>query len=261
MMRAISKDNNKKLIITINVMNAIFTTAAIFVIIAVSIFFGAKKFNIVSRNVTTGVFVTGFLIVFFMLIFCTIMAITSGVLVIRTIKETTRKVLESRQLTERDQTNLNIKENSQSEIRSSMEFNVFEKRVTSPFKITFGLLLGLCCCVLVQLVSIAVASTAAILENYKVIWHFFNCLGVLIFAVLVLFLFYPLFLHSENALKEIEKRKNGMLKQGESQFLKKIKSEIVNEEVVVIGSLDSPTSATPSSYDAATPVGMIECEN
>ncbi|KAL9643982.1 hypothetical protein ABK040_005450 [Willaertia magna] len=167
----------------------------------------------------TYVFPVAAVVVLLMFSFVIALVIISGVLVIRTIKKTTQNVSQSIQ---KNVSKLN------SSGRISLDQS-FEKRVQSPFKITIGLMIGLVLCILLEIVSIGLAAGVTSFENVKAVWHFFNCLGVLIYSVLVLFLFYPLFLDSEMALKEIEKRNQTM----KESSVNKTQSKNQNSQAIV----------------------------
>ncbi|EFC45936.1 predicted protein [Naegleria gruberi] len=201
LLRAISNKTHRIIEIIILIANVVVVIIGVLVVVAVSALYAIKKFEIISNNYLTYAFVASFIAIFIILIFLSSLIITSGILVMRTIKQTTRNVTQSIR-----NTSLSDTQNSAPTNRASFEIKSFEKRVQSPFKITFGLLLGLLLCILLEIISLALASTVTSSEDFKAIWHFFNCLGVLIYAVLLMLLFYPMFLDSENALKEIEKR-------------------------------------------------------
>lgn len=57
----------------------------------------------------------------------------------------------------------------------------------NPFIVTLGLMIGLILCILCQILAAAIASSVATGQTgLKIIWHFFCCLTVVIFAVLSL---------------------------------------------------------------------------
>jgi len=109
------------------------------------------------------------------------MVFASGILIINTVKRISGKV---------------------SSAVSSGQQNIMH----NPLTITFALLVGLILCVLLMLVSFAIGSiVASFVDDYKAVWHFFNCLGVLIFVVIILFLFYPMFIDTEQLVNQFEK--------------------------------------------------------
>ncbi|KAG2374007.1 hypothetical protein C9374_011672 [Naegleria lovaniensis] len=190
--RAISKTAHRRIEILMNVVTVLFCIVVELIVSLATTFYILRKLEMISKTTAIGVYVGCIVIVLGMLLFDTVMAVTSGVLVIKTIKQTTREVSKSAQL---------------SRVSSfSSDFKTFEKRVQSPFKITFGLLLGLIICVFLEMVAVALSQSINDFENFKSLWHFVNCLGVLLFAVLVLCLFYPMFAGTDRAIMEIEKR-------------------------------------------------------
>ncbi|EFC45934.1 predicted protein [Naegleria gruberi] len=195
-MRAVSKKTHKVIEMLMISINVVFIFVSSLLILAASILYGIKNFEIVPTSTMTYIFPVFAVIVFFMFAFVISMVISSGVLVIRNIRKTTQNVTQS----------IQKNNHSNSSVRISLETQTFEKRVQSPFKITIGLMIGLVLCILLEIISVSLAAGVTAFEEIKAVWHFFNCLGVLIYSVLVLFLFYPLFLDSEKALNEIEKR-------------------------------------------------------
>ncbi|EFC44106.1 predicted protein [Naegleria gruberi] len=206
-MRAVNKNTSKIIGIVMMIMEGLFIVFGTLLVIVMSVVAGLKKFNFVPSQAMTAVFASAFAAAAVMIVFVALMVIISGVLVIKTIRQTSRNVLQavkSQQLKETD-----LLSADSSKLRTSIDKASFERRVQSPFKITFGLLIGLIICVILELIAIAVASIAADVEEVKLIWQALNCAAVLIFGVLIIFLFYPLFMDTENALNEIEKRKEG----------------------------------------------------
>jgi len=198
MMGAITKKTLNIIYIVMNISSVIFIISSVLMVFLVAIFFYLKKLDIVDKIPTTLVYVVCFLVVLVMLILDGTMAVWSGILVVKTIKNTSRAVMAASQKSKQNQ-----KHGSQATSRTSID-QKFEQKIQSPFKITFGLIMALVLCVVIQLLAAAVASGAAEIDFVKCIWYFLNCLAVLVFAVIILFLFYPVFVDTDLAFKEIE---------------------------------------------------------
>lgn len=219
-----------------NVVTVIFCIGVELIVCLATTFYILRKLEMVTKTVAIGVYVGCIVIVLGMLLFDTVMAVTSGVLVIRTIKETTREVAKSAQL---------------SRISSfSSDFKNFEKRVQSPFKITFGLLLGLIICVFLEMVAVALSQSINDFENFKSLWHFVNCLGVLVFAVLVLCLFYPMFGGTDRAIMEIEKRQKHLM----NALHETTTNRLISNVIIPSSNGSSSDSATMVASSPITPV-------
>lgn len=240
MMGAISKKTLSRIQWTLNITTLIFTILCELMIVLVSAFFFLQKSNMVGKPPTMGVYVGCFLVILIMLLFDGLVTVISGVLVISTIKKTTRAVMATSQKYHKQQhsttttpggsaagsSSLTPRGSIESEKSSNLPSHAhhggaternsidrkMEQRIQSPFKVTFGLLMALVACILFQLVAAGIASGATEIDIIKPLWYFFNCLGVLVFAVIILFLFYPMFVNTEVAFKEIEISKSNAQK-------------------------------------------------
>ncbi|KAG2388031.1 hypothetical protein C9374_000881 [Naegleria lovaniensis] len=258
MMGAISRKALSRIQIMLNVTTVIFSVTSLVMVLLAAIFFFFQKTDMVGKPPTTGVYVGCFVVIFTMLVYDAVITIISGVLVMRSIKQTIKAVMTSSQryaqrhyqpritspLTSSslsdhnvDKSNANISNTTLSVqqqvvnsshphstndnntsttiLRTSIDGRKMEQRIQSPFKVTFGLLLGLVACIFFQLLAAGIASAAVEIDVVKMIWYFFNCLGVLVFAVIILCLFYPMFVNTEIAFKEIETSKANALKNHE----------------------------------------------
>ncbi|KAG2378669.1 hypothetical protein C9374_007817 [Naegleria lovaniensis] len=103
-----------------------------------------------------------------------------------------------------------IRKNS-SKFRSSGSSSSFiSLSRNNPFIVTLGLMIGLILCILCQILAAAIASSVGSGKSgLKIIWHFFTCLAVLIFAVLSLLLFYPMFIQTEKVLLKLNELDSG----------------------------------------------------
>ena len=206
-MRAITKETSKIIRTSMTIIAALFVMLAILIILLIGIMSGIKRFDFIPKEYATAIQVVSFVVGGCVIVFVGCMLIASGIIVVRTIQKTSKNVITAVSEHHKSESKMSTTESQNSSSRASFDKVSFEKRVQSPFKITFGLLIGLLLCMALQLVAIAIAAGASELANYSVIWQFLNCTGVLIFGILILFLFYPLFRDMEIAMKEIEKRK------------------------------------------------------
>ncbi|KAG2373382.1 hypothetical protein C9374_012248 [Naegleria lovaniensis] len=196
LVRAISEKSFNVIRVVMLVVNVIFILLTFSLVLLVGVCFSLFGLGILSKNVATAVFVCVFILVVLMLFFDSFMVLTSGILVIKTIKDTTANTVKA----------ITLRPLEKQSSRSSFDLQSFERRVQSPFKITFGLLIGMLTCMFMEVIAGGIASAVAEIETLRLVWYIFNCLGVLLFAVIVLFLFFPLFFGNENAFAEIEKR-------------------------------------------------------
>ncbi|EFC44848.1 predicted protein [Naegleria gruberi] len=180
MIRAMSKKQFKHVSILSNIIFGFFVVLMFLVVLVAALLFFLYNMGFVSKANSNIAYYICFVFAGGMLIFDTCFAIYSGVVVIRTI---------GRNNTIQLQRNPNLKK---------------QENYSNPFIVTFGLLVGLILCILCQLIAAGVASAVGSDKSIlKVVWHFFSCLAVLIFAVLSLLMFYPLFVRAEHAIKEM----------------------------------------------------------
>ncbi|EFC50093.1 predicted protein [Naegleria gruberi] len=219
LMRAISKQTSKIIRMIMTIVGTVFVIVAVVIILLIGIIAGIRRFDYIPKEYVAAIQVTSFVVGGIVLLFVGGMLIASGIIVIRTIQKTSKNVVtanvsnntNSESFAQKSESNIESQtSHSSNNTRQSFDKVSFEKRVQSPFKITFGLLIGLLMCISLQLIAIAIASGATELANYSVIWQFLNCTGVLTFGILILFLFFPLFRDMEIAMQEIEKRKEAL---------------------------------------------------
>nr|CAG4715650.1 unnamed protein product [Naegleria fowleri] len=198
LVRSISEKSFKIIRVTICVVNVIFIVLTLSLVILTGVCYSLLGLGMIAKNVATSVFVCVFVIVVYMIVFDSIMVLTSGILVIKTIKTTAANTVKA----------MTLRPLEKQTSRSSFDLQTFERRVQSPFKITFGLLIAMLVCMSMEIIAGGIASAVAEIETLRLVWYIFNCGGILIFAIIILFLFFPLFFGNEHAFAEIEKRSN-----------------------------------------------------
>ncbi|KAG2383322.1 hypothetical protein C9374_004659 [Naegleria lovaniensis] len=176
LMRAITQKTFKVICWLTNISIVVFLIIGWTVVLLVSIFLTLGRFEIVDKTTNTIVNICCLLIVTILFVIDTISVTTSGILVMRTIRRTASKVKDT----------------------------VAQQKAKNPFVITIALMIGLIACVLLQIIAAVIASAIVLVdERFKVLWHFVNCLGILIFATLTLLLFYPMFVQTDKVMKEL----------------------------------------------------------
>src|SRR3989338_2236315 len=171
-MRAISKRTFRNISYFAKLTIFSFTIIVLICNVLVSLFLVLAKLNVVSKSVN--ITVNSIILSVVVLLFCkdVISVLTSGILVIKSIRQSIERVKQTTKKTE------------------GME---------NPFIVTFSLLVGLIICILLQIVSATVATAyVSEREEFKFAWHFVNCAGILVFACLTLALFYPMFIQTES---------------------------------------------------------------
>ena len=184
-MGAISKKTLFIIQWTLNISTLVFTILCELMICLVSAFFFLQKSDMVGKTPTMGVYIGCFLVILVMLLFDGIVTVISGVLVITTIKKTTRAVMATSQKYHKTTTNTlstghmtprgsiesekstNLPSTHAPVERTSIDRKI-EQRIQSPFKVTFGLLMALVACILFQLVAAGIASGATEIDIIKV---------------------------------------------------------------------------------------------
>ena len=176
-MRAISKKAFKRVRIFTQITIVLFVIATFIVLTLASLFVPLTKFNIFNKTETTTLNFVLFGIILVLYAKDTIAILTSGILVIKTIRKSIQKI---------------------------KNVTSHQKKMENPFIVTFSLLIGLIACILLQLLAVIIgAALVADKDEFKFIWHFVNCAGILFFASLTLALFYPLFIQTETVFKEL----------------------------------------------------------
>ncbi|KAF0973879.1 hypothetical protein FDP41_007266 [Naegleria fowleri] len=228
LVRAISQKVHSTISIVMRVVNGIFLFVGSCIVIMGAVFYACNRMGFISNTTTTVVFALCFVIIV-MLLFYTSMVLASGIVVLKTIKQTSaiHKISSGQKPIER------------TDSRSSFDIRNFERKVQSPFKITFGLLVALLFCVLMEIIAGGLSSTMTNVDTMRLIWYILNCTGILVFAITILFLWFPLFWGNENAFNEIEKRK-----QAQSILTTQTSSQLL---------IDENLSVSPKSLSSNSP--------
>ncbi|KAG2392006.1 hypothetical protein C9374_013491 [Naegleria lovaniensis] len=222
--RTISSLSFRYIKILMNIVNLAFVVTGMLFVMVVVVSDVLLRLGYISNLITTGVYVGCFFCIVFMIVFDSIMALTSGILVINTIKRTaqnaermTNRFTESAPAATKKE-DVSLYQESTTEqnkgFPKSNETGVrFQKRVQNPFKMTFGLLFALVMCVVMEVVAGATGSTSSVHLSLGLIWHFCNSSGIFCFAAAVLILFYPSILVTNDAIQELEKQSLGTAQQ------------------------------------------------
>ena len=92
-------------------------------------------------------------------------------------------------------------------IKKSLEKNNKSKndKLENPFIVIVSLMIGLVLCIFLQIFAGVLAGVllSTELKHLKFLWHFFNGLGIIVFAILNLCLFYPLFVQTQMVFEEL----------------------------------------------------------
>jgi len=176
LVRAISKKTYRIIYWTLNVSLSIIFVFESTSIVILAILFFLTNMQIVSNSTTLVVNVVCAAIGFVLFIVGFTLLMTAGSLVIKTIRRTS----------------MTVKQASSSHTRN-------------PIFVTIGLISGLLVCILFQLIAAAIASAiSADLSGIKVIWHLVNSLGVLIFSIIIMLLFSPMFIQTESVVSQFD---------------------------------------------------------
>ena len=176
MMRAISKQTYNRVHVSGFISLAVFLILECAMVLLVAILFFLSSMQIVTASVTLTVNIVCFIIAFSLFVVGIVGLTTAGALVLKTIRRTSLAVKStSDQTTHRN-----------------------------PVVVTIGLIAGLLICILFQLIAAAIASAVPIeLSGIKVIWHLVNSLGVLIFSIINMLLFSPMFIQTDSVVSQI----------------------------------------------------------
>ncbi|KAG2374429.1 hypothetical protein C9374_010713 [Naegleria lovaniensis] len=162
LVRAISQQVHNIISIVMRIVNGIFLIVGACTVILGAVFYACNRMGFINNTTTTIVFALCFAIIVSMLLFYTVMVLASGIIVLKTIKQTStsNKILTH---------TTDQKPIERTDSRSSFDIRNFEKKVQNPFKITFGLLGALLFCVFMEIIAGGLASTMTNVDIMRLI--------------------------------------------------------------------------------------------
>jgi len=228
----VNKQAYKKIQWITNITTPILIVILIGLLVTISVFYPIAKMGLISKLAQTLVYVGCFLTLVVLLLFYSIMIVSSGVVIVKSIRKTSQAV------------------HSAVHTKHSL--------LQNPFAITFALLVGLLCCVVTELLAFGIGSAVTSdTEDYKFVWHFFNCAGVLIFAVIALLLFYPMFEDTDKVMGKItDSTKEKKLNHAHLEAPKHIRSRSISIDAGA--SLTPPVSPSMSSSGPHSDIALID---
>jgi len=174
LIRAISKRTHTNITLITNIISPFLFAGVILLIFAVTVIHPLNGIGMISSIGSTVVYIGCFVLFIVLLLYYVSMVLSSGIMIVKTIRKSSVAVK-----------------------------NASANSSHNPLAITFALLVGLIVCLIIELLAFGIGSIVTLrTEDYKAIWHFFNCGGVLVFAVIILLLFYPMFVNTEQVVRQ-----------------------------------------------------------